>query len=375
MNVPNDSRNKKVSVVVISYNGERHLEECLSSVLEAEGPLEEVIFVDDGSTDGSVSLVQRKFPRVKIVALRENSGPAAARNAGVECSKARWVCLIDNDIRVDKRWLAELCKASGEKGDGALLASRVGVYETPSLIGTDGLDVHYLGMPTFRNNGAKLAESDDLAVREIGAAGGACILIDKEKVGRRPFDEDFFYGFEDTDLCLRCRIAGDKCYVVPSSVVFHKFSTGGVEGLSDEERRYSSRRAFYVFRNRWWLILKYYEFRSFLALCPALVLFELVCAAFAARRGVVVSYVAAAKALATTWPKIRAKRKAVQNTRVVGDAELFSAFSLSPGSGTVRSGMEAALFEMIDVFFKKYWKLVKRSLNARYETFCQTRTL
>ena len=367
------SQDRKVSVVVINFNGKNHLGECLSSVQGAEGPVEEVILVDDASADGSVSLVEKKFPWVKIVALPENSGPAAARNAGLECSSTRWVCLIDNDLRVDKRWLVELCKASGEKRDGALFASRVGVYETPSLIATDGLDVHYLGMPTFRNNGAKLAESGDLVVREIGAAGGACILIDKKKVGRRPFDEDFFYGFEDTDLCLRCRIAGDKCYVVPSSVVFHKFSSGGVEGLSDEERRYSPRRAFYVFRNRWWLILKYYELRSFLALCPALALFELVCAAFAARRGVVASYLAAAKALAATWPQMIAKRKAVQATRVVGDAELLSAFSLSPGTGTVRVGMEAALFKMIDVFFKKYWKRVERFLNARYETLRGTR--
>ena len=350
----------KVSVVVVNYNGESHLDECLSSVQEAEGPIEEIIVVDDASTDGGVALVERNHPSVKIVRLRKNSGPAAARNEGIKAARSSWVCLIDNDVRVDRHWLVELMKGARQAPEAGLFSSVVAVYEAPTTICTRGLDVHFLGMPTFREPGTKIPAYPNQGIEQIGAAGGASLLIEKEKTGIEPFDPGFFYGFEDTDACLRLRIAGDKCYVVPGSIVFHKFSTGGVEGLSDDELRYPPARAFFVFRNRWWLILTYYELKTLLALGPALFLFEIVCATFALKRGVGRSYAAALGSLFVSLPSLLHKRKIVQKGRETGDRELLSACSLSPGSGSLRTSLEAKAFGILDAFFKKYWNFYIR---------------
>ncbi len=353
------TRNRTATIVVVNYNGKKYLEDCLSSVGKAVGPIEEVILVDDASTDGGVAFVKEKFPWVRILELPENSGPAAARNAGIAAAGTDWVCLLDNDVLVDCRWLTRLLNAALEKPDAALYTSLILRYEEPDMIGAEVMDIHFLGMPTFRNAGKKVSELSDFSTKETGAAGGISILIDKKTVGDEPFEADFFYGFEDTDFCLRFRSKGLKCFVVPKSVVYHKFGTGGTDDLSDRYDSYSRRRAFFIFRNRWRLIYRYYGTRTIFVLAPALFLFELATVLFALRRGVFRSYIKAVVSffkINANCPGIRGK---IQRQRLQGDAELLAGPSLSPGKGTVRSKAESAVVGLMNRFFELYWIMAK----------------
>ena len=353
-----ETRIQPATVVVINYDGREHLEECLQSIQEADGPIQDVILVDDASTDGSVAFVQDQFPWVRVIRLAENQGPAAARNAGIESAATPWVCLLDNDIVVDKGWLIALVQAMAENRDAAVCSSRILVYERPGIIGGDGNEAHFVGMPTQRNAGRRVSDLLATEPRDVGATGGASLLIDKSRIEGMPcFDPDFFYNFEELDFCLRNRLAGRRCLVAPSSIVRHKYLTGGVAGLSSSEVRYSSRRAFYVFRNRWLVILKIYALRTIIVIAPALVLFELVTILFAVRKRVVKPYLRAWASVIKNRHRIREKRRAIQASRTVRDKDLLNAHPLTLGRATTEGVLEATLTSFLSAILENYWRV------------------
>jgi GT2 family glycosyltransferase len=353
-----------VSVVVINFNGKHHLKACLISVQRADGPIRQIILVDDCSTDGSVEYVQRQFPEVKVISLMQNLGPSAARNAGIEAAQTKWVCLLDNDIVVDKNWLVPLIEAMTSDRDVTICASRILVYEKPELIGTDGDDAHFVGMPTQRSVWCRVSEIEGSTPQEIGAAPGASILIDKSRMKTSHyFDPDFFYNFEELDLSLRNRMLGYRCLVVPQSIVYHKYLTGGVSGLTSNQPRYDPKRAYYVFRNRWFVILKCYSIRTLFVIAPSLLLFEIATVVFAVRRGVIRAYMHALKSLWQSLPDILRKRQVIQTTRIVSDRALLSACRFTFGQGTLQEGaFENKLACMFSSILSLYWTSVRRFL-------------
>jgi GT2 family glycosyltransferase len=346
---------QRVTIVVINFNGRHHLEACLRSVQAAEGPIAEVILVDDGSTDGSADLIEAQFPQVRVIRLGHNQGPAAARNAGIEAAKTSWVCLLDNDVVVERGWLTPLIEVMVERQDVAICSSRILVYERPEIIGSDGDDAHFLGMPTQRNAWRPMSEIDASVRQEVGATLGISCLIDKSRTKEAAyFDPDFYYNFEELDLCLRNRILGYRCFVVPQSIVYHKYLTGGVADLSSNQVHYTAQRAYYVFRNRWFVVLKLYSLRTLVVLGPALLLFELVTVLFAAKNRVFKSYLRAWASIVQNLPGLLRKRRTIQASRAVPDGALLSACRLTLGRGTVQSVLEGRL-----VSFQGYWYLAR----------------
>jgi GT2 family glycosyltransferase len=354
---------QSITIVVINFDGKDHLEECLQSVQEADGPVHEVIMVDDASTDDSVEYVKKRFPSVRLIQLAQNQGPAAARNAGIEATQTPWVCLLDNDVVVEKGWLNALAKAMAEIPDATICTSRILVYEKPGTISNDGNEAHFVGMPTQRNAGSRIVDKHISIPQAVGTAGGASCLIDKSRMERTAyFDPDFYYNFEELDFCLRNRMAGHKCLVVPQSIVFHKDLTGGVAGLSASEVKYSQKRAYYVFRNRWFVLLKLYAARTLFVLAPALLLFELISFLFAVRNKLLSAYLQAWSSVVRDLPGLMQKRQAIQASRVVPDRALLSAPQLTLGRGTTRSRLEERLASLLSSILEGYWALARHLL-------------
>src|SRR4051812_38247103 len=96
-----------VSVIVVNFNGRQYLAECLDSLIYQSYPRHrlEVIVIDNGSTDGSVTLIREQYPWVQLIEADRNLGFAAANNLGFDQSRGDWIALLNNDAAADPDWL------------------------------------------------------------------------------------------------------------------------------------------------------------------------------------------------------------------------------------------------------------------------------
>ena len=99
---------KKVSVVIPNYNGMQYVKKCLDSLMVQTLKEWEILFVDNGSTDGSRELVEQQYPIVKVIALPENMGFCRAVNEGIRAAEAEYVVLLNNDTEAEPDFLEEL---------------------------------------------------------------------------------------------------------------------------------------------------------------------------------------------------------------------------------------------------------------------------
>ena len=134
-----------VSVVMVNYNGEAFLEECLRSILDQSRCPDEILIVDNASTDRSLSLLQTSFPDIPLLKLQENLGYAGACNRGIEASTGELVAILNNDLVLDSRWLESLLKENSPAWD--FWASRILFASDPSRVDSAGDGMAVVGQP------------------------------------------------------------------------------------------------------------------------------------------------------------------------------------------------------------------------------------
>jgi GT2 family glycosyltransferase len=212
----------QVTVIIPNWNGAHHLRECLDSLAVQTFTDFETILVDNGSTDASVSMVERDFPWVRVIGLAQNSGFSAAVNVGIRNSETEFVALLNNDTRARRDWLEQLLQGLWDWPEASFAASKMLRYDPPHLIDSAG-DHFSLISGAGSNIGAGDPESlHSQACWVFGACAGAAIYRRSlfDDIGL--FDEDFFLVFEDIDLSLRAQVAGHHCLYLPDAVVLHK---------------------------------------------------------------------------------------------------------------------------------------------------------
>lgn len=215
----------RATVVIPNWNGLVHLPECMAALRAQTFSGFDVVVVDNGSTDASIEWLRDNASDVRVIPLAGNRGFAAAVNAGIRSAppECEYIALLNNDTRVDPRWLEELVAALDEGGyDSA--ASLMVLYDEPGTVNAAGDDFSMSGL-AGRNRGlGEPVDSYREPVRVLGACAGAALYRADlfEAIGL--FDEDFFLIHEDTDFNLRALIAGKKCRYVPTAVVLHKHS-------------------------------------------------------------------------------------------------------------------------------------------------------
>jgi GT2 family glycosyltransferase len=209
-----------ISVIVVNWNGQDFLPDCLESLCHQSYDQHEIILVDNGSTDSSVQFVQDKFPSVRVVQLAENKGFTGGNLEGLKLCQGEFIALINNDTRAGPTWLENLVQP-------LLTDSRIGICASKLIIdGTGAIDSAGDGLGTggvgFKR-GTRKAATFYAAAENIFGASAAAALYRKEMIDDISFlDEEFFFNDEDADLNFRAQLAGWKCRYVPSAVVFHK---------------------------------------------------------------------------------------------------------------------------------------------------------
>jgi GT2 family glycosyltransferase len=123
-----------VTIVAVNYDGRRHLEALLPSLLTLDYPAErrEILVVDNGSTDGSAAFVRDTHPQVRVIDAGGNRGFAGGNNLGIRAARGDYIALINNDAVADRSWLRALVDVAAEDPRIGMVGSKV-VFLTPFL--------------------------------------------------------------------------------------------------------------------------------------------------------------------------------------------------------------------------------------------------
>jgi len=232
-----------LSIIIVNYNTEDLLRRCLSAVngRNHQFPIETLV-VDNGSRDGSVSMVRRDFPEVGLIENKENVGFAKANNMGLEVARGDYILLLNSDTKVLGDALPKLVTFLNSHPDVAVVSGRLvypdfsdqGVartFPTPlnALFGRRSILTKLFPNNKYSKRYMVSRQNQSGEPFEVDWVSGACLMVRKrvvEDVGQ--LDEKFFMYWEDADLCYRIKQKNWKIYCVPEAVVIHYEGKSGL---------------------------------------------------------------------------------------------------------------------------------------------------
>jgi GT2 family glycosyltransferase len=249
-----------VSIIILNWNGKQYLDTCLSSLLRQTYHEIEIIFVDNGSCDGSVEFVKSKYPGVIIIEHHKNLGFAMGVNSGIMASNGKYIATINNDAEADKDWIARLVRVISLDPDTGCCASKMLNFYERDMIDSAGIVIYQNGNAYDRGAQDKDSGKYDSQDEVFGACAGAA-LYKKEMLDEiGTFDNTYFAYFEDVDLSFRMHLFGWKCVYVPDAVVYHMHSA--------TSKQASPFKIFYLERNKLWNMWKYFPLKLLILQLP-----------------------------------------------------------------------------------------------------------
>lgn len=310
---------KKVSVIVITYNGKKHLKECLSSLENQHYKDYDVYLVDNG-TDGSDLYVKELFPYVKVIKNNENYGFAKGYNEASKLLDAEYIAFLNDDTKVHPNWLGALVKEIESDKEIFAVGSKILYYSNSNIINFAGSKITILGVWADDGRGNK----DDSKYNEkkyVGAVSGCSMLVRKnifENLGG--FDESYFAYVEDLDLCWRAWICGFKVVYVPESIVFHKEGESFGKGINPVK-------LYYMQKNRLSTVIKNLGKSNLIfKFIPIFFIYEIitVCIYIKNReidnlRSIITGTIDVIK----LRKELLLKREKIQNRRIINDGNLY----------------------------------------------------
>ena len=313
---PTDRATDKESVcfVVVSYNNEHTITECIDSLLQQTIPPSRIVVVDNASQDRTVHLLA-DYPKVQLVKMERNTGFPAACNAGAKLSTEQLLAFVNPDASITPTWTEEMIRGLSRLTNAGAITSRILTTKpripAQEIINADGNDMNFLGFAWCRNLGLPKIRSDGRA--EVLYPSGAAMLVRREAfLTVQGFDSDLFLYHDDVDLGLRLRLAGWEIYLVPKAEAFH-----------DYQFIRNKAKWFFLERNRLIVVLKIFGVRTLILILPAIFVGEIAVLFNSATTGwfglKMQSYLSFLSTLSSTL----AKRRLLQNVRKVPDSALI----------------------------------------------------
>lgn len=243
-----------VAVVILNFNGEKLLAQFLPSVVEHSREAK-VIVVDNGSTDGSVKLLEEKFATVKVIAFKQNLGFCGGYNEALKLIQEPIVVLLNSDVEVAENWLQSPIQLFESNPNIAAIQPKILAQKNKShfeYAGAGGGFIDLMGYPYCRGRMFITLEQDNGQYNDqtpVFWASGACLFIRRERyLEAGGLDADFFAHMEEIDLCWRLHRMGHQVWYDGQSTVYH---VGGGTLSSG-----SPRKTFFNFRNGLTLLVK-----------------------------------------------------------------------------------------------------------------------
>lgn len=223
-----------VSVIIVSWNAKQHLLRCLESLTDTAGVFsQEIIVVDNASSDGSPEAVTRQFPQVALMRSSENIGFARANNIGIRQSTGRYICLVNSDIILMDGCIEALTEFMDERHAVGIAGPRIlnpdrtlqpQCQHFPSiwnhLCQTLGFNKLFPKSAFFSEPFMKYWAHD--VERKVDVLSGCFLMVRREAIDQVGLlDEDFFFCGEDIDWCKRFHEAGWNVVFYPGAEAIH----------------------------------------------------------------------------------------------------------------------------------------------------------
>jgi GT2 family glycosyltransferase len=233
---------RKVSFIIVSHDLRDYLLRCITKIIEHTDRdlVEEIVVVDNGSRQevGKEELTGVTFFPLSLVRLEKNSSYSSANNRGVEASRGSYVCFMNNDVEVLPGWLPPLY--------GTLDADRRIGAVGPKMIFQDGT-IQFAGYEKdqrtkfqkhrFRKVKTEHTVSEANVPGPVPTLTGACIILRRDDAH---FDERYWYGCEDVDLCVTLKQHNKVIFYQPASVIIHheeRSRSSGMVPIDYEQNR------------------------------------------------------------------------------------------------------------------------------------------
>jgi GT2 family glycosyltransferase len=336
-----------LSVVIVAWNSRAELARTLPALLAELDDDDELIVVDNDSSDGTVAAVIELAPEARIIRTGRNLGFAAGCNAGAAEAGGELLVILNPDAAPQPGFAAAIRRPQTEGRDWvawqALVANGDG-----SLINSAGNPVHFTGIVWAGGHDRPIAAAPP--AREVTALSGACLAIPRRiwnELGG--FPPEFFLYHEDVDISLRLRLLGGKIGIEPSAVVDHDYEFG----VNEHKWRWLE-------RNRLAFLVRAYPGPLLALLAPALLATEVALLAVAAAAGWGRQKLRADLEFLRWLPRLLRERRELQETRAVSAAEFASWLTPdldSPFISPLARSLPARLL------LRGYWRAVRALLG------------
>jgi GT2 family glycosyltransferase len=218
----------KVAIVILNWNGVKHLREFLPSVMSSMYPNLEIIVGDNASTDDSIQFLQQEYPTIKIIQNDDNYGFTGGYNRVLEHVDADYFILLNSDVEVNPGWIAPVIELMESDLLIAAAAPKIRAFNQRGYFehaGAAGGFIDHFGYPFCRGRMFYEIEEDNGQYQQSGEvfwATGAALFIKKYCwIEAGGFDDRFFAHMEEIDLCWRLKNIGYKIMYCAESEVFH----------------------------------------------------------------------------------------------------------------------------------------------------------
>lgn len=223
----------KVSIIIVNFNGGQEPIDCLQSVHRLFYPKNklEIIVVDNGSIDGSVQEIAKKFPEVRLIRLEKDIGYPASLNLGILNSKSNYIFLGNDDVTLEKNSISQMVDYLKSNKTTAVVGGKVFIKDSHKQSTDSANDYNFYtgAFKTPKNN------SSILWLQSCAIMTTRHVV---EKIGL--FDRDYYpLYFDDFDFCLRAKRAGFDLAYLPQAIFWH--------GGGKTTAKYPSLKVYY-----WW---------------------------------------------------------------------------------------------------------------------------
>lgn len=240
----------QVSVIIVTWNAAEFISKCLDSVFAQDQKKIEVIVVDNGSTDATISILKSYLPKIRLIKNKENKGFCFANNQALQKAKGEYILTLNSDIVLDVNYISSLREFLVKHPQVGMVQGKFLKLDKKTI---DGIGLHLsLFMRMYNIGGGQTDQAHYSYVRDIFGPCAAAALYKKKllediRYKNEFFDNKFFFLVEDFDLAWRARKKGWKAAYVPEAVCYH---------YRDSSQHNKSFRQYLSFRNRYFMLIK-----------------------------------------------------------------------------------------------------------------------